>query len=356
MAAIRLADKYCSHIVVPECLSHQDRALWAEFCQATPGLATAFLSFSYVLAASRAFRDVRICVIEREGQAVAFFPFQFRSLGHRLLGFGERVGGELSDYFGLVAAAGVVLSPRRLMQLAGLNALLFTHLDDSQTQYGLTGSQPQTGLRIDLAQGGDAYWSALKRTDKRFFGDTERRERKLVEAHGPLRLVFRHQDPAAELARLIAGKREQYARTGASDALVDERARRFMQFLAESDDPLCRGTLSTLHAGDTWVASHFGLQHRGTLAFWFPVYNPDLQQYSPGRVLLTSIIKQADDLGVSCIDRGVGDSQAKRDFANAEHSFLRGLWHRRNLPATVVRAGLSLQWRLKVRSARCLVK
>jgi len=278
---------------------------------------------------------------------VAFFPFQFRGPGRRLMGLGERVGGELSDYFGMVAAADVVLTPHRLMELAGLNALFFTHLDESQARFGLTGTQPQTGLRIDMAGGGGAYWAELKRSDKRFVADTERRERKLIEAHGPLRLTFHHDDPGTELDRLIARKREQYGRTGADDALVDPGTRRFLHLLAQGDDPLCRGIMSTLYAGDTWVASHFGLMHGGTLHFWFPVYNPELQQFSPGRVLLTAIIRQADGLGLKRIDRGVGDSPAKRDFANAEHSFTRGLWQRRNLPAMLIRAGLSLKWRWK---------
>ena len=317
------------------------------FCAASPDLASAFLSFPYVRAASQVFLDVRICVIQRGDQSVGFFPYQFPTPWHRLMGFGERVGGELSDAFGLVAASGVHLSPGQLLGLAGLNALLFTHLDESQTEFGLTGEQPQTGLRIVMAQGSQAYWSQLKATDKRFVADTERRERKLVDCHGPLRLTFRHGAPLVELDRLIADKRLQYARTGAADPLGHGRTRHFLQILAQGDDPLCRGVVSILHAGDTWVASHFGLMHRGTLHFWFPVYNPELQPFSPGRVLVTAIIKQADSLGIDCIDRGVGDSPAKRDFANFEHRFLRGLWHRSNLSASLIRAGLSLQWRLK---------
>ena len=342
-----MTDIYSSHIVHPDQLSASDRGRWDDFCLEDHDLSKAFLSLSYVLAASRIFRDVRVCVIKRSGQVVAFFPFQFRSLGHRLLGYGERIGGELSDYFGLVAAVDVVLSPLQLVRLAGLNALLFTHLDESQSRYGLTGSNPQTGLLINLDKGGDAYWSEIKQADKRFFNDTERRVRKLVETHGPLHLVYHHENPVVELDRLIDLKRQQYARTGADDVLKDGRIRQFLGLLAQSEDPLCRGVVSTLYAGDTWVASHFGLQHRSVLHFWFPVYNLELQNYSPGRVLITEIIKQADALGITRIDRGVGDSQAKRDFANGEHTFLRGLWQQPNASALVIRVGLFLQWRME---------
>lgn len=347
MTGISLPGYFYSNTHTPDEISPQDRALWAEFCAASPELSSAFLTFAYVQAAAREFGDIRICVIKRADRTVAFLPYQFHGTGQRLLGFGQRVGGELNDSFGVVADADFTVSPLRLMRLAGLNALLFTHLDQSQSHYGLTGSQPETGLRILMEQGSQAYWDELRRTDKRFVADTERRERRLIDAHGALRLTFRHENPDAELTRLIARKREQYARTDVADCLADQRTQRFLRRLAAGDDPLCQGIMSTLHAGDTWVASHFGLMHRGTLHFWFPVYNPDLQPYSPGRILVTAIIRQADSLGLRCIDRGVGDSPAKRDFANAEHTFTRGLWHRRNIPAALIRAGLSLQWRLK---------
>lgn len=342
-----MSEYFYSHTYAPDDISPQDRTLWAEFCAASPDLSSAFLSFAFVQAAARELGDIRVCVIKRADRTVAFLPYQFHGAGQRLLGFGERVGGELNDSFGVIADGEFMISPSLLMRLAGLNALLFTHLDHSQFRYGLDGVQPETGLRILMERGSQAYWDELRRSDKRFVADTERRERRLIDAHGALRLTFRHENPDAELTRLIARKREQYARTGVMDGLAHERTQRFLRRLAAANDPLCQGIMSTLHAGDTWVASHFGLMHRGTLHFWFPVYNPDLQPYSPGRILMTAIIRQADHLGLRCIDRGAGDSPAKRDFANGEHTFTRGLWHRSNLQAALIRAGLSVQWRLK---------
>lgn len=321
--------------------------MWAEFCASSADLSSAFLSFPYTRIAAQVFSGVRVCCIGQDDHTLAFLPYQFSRPIHRLLGLGERVGGEMNDCFGLIAGTECALSPRRLLRLARLNALLFTHLDQGQSRFGLTGSQPQIGLRIDLRAGSTAYWDALKRGDKRFVADSERRERKLIETHGALRLTFHHPDPETELTRLIAAKRAQYARTGATDCLDDAKSRRFLHLLAASDDPLCRGVMTTLHAGETWVASHFGLMHGGTLHFWFPAYNPDLHAFSPGRVLLMALIKQADGLGLRCIDRGTGDSQAKRDFANADHIFTRGLWSRRTAGAALIQAGLSLQWRLK---------
>jgi len=73
------------------------------------------------------------------------------------------------------------------------------------------------------------------------------------------------------------------------------------------------------------VASHFGLQCGPLLHYWFPVYDNRFSAYSPGRILYRHILLAAQAHGIECIDRGEGDSPAKRDFANEEHLFLKGL-------------------------------
>ncbi|MCW2240903.1 GNAT family N-acetyltransferase [Azospirillum canadense] len=336
-----------AHVVSPADLTPSEVARWNELCVANPLLASPFLTFAYARVCAEVFHAVRVCVLTRGNEALGFFPFQFRSPTHRLLGLAERLGGELSDYFGLLAAPQLVLTASELLRSCRLNALFFTHLDEAQAVHGLQGEQPETGLRIRMPAGGEPYWEELRRSDKRFVNDTERRERKLVAANGELRFVFRHATPLPHLEFLLARKREQYERTNAKDSLATPSARKLLAQLAQSDDALCRGVVSTLHAGDTWVASHFGLMCGGTLHYWFPVYNPELQSFSPGRLLLKSIIQMAPDLGITLIDRGAGDTQAKRDFANECHTFTRGLWTRATPQATAFQVALAAGWRLE---------
>lgn len=336
-----------ARVVSVQSLSAGELELWDSLQAAYPDLANAFLSHPYVTAASTIFPGVRVCVIERRGRPIGYFPFQYRRPWHRLLGWGERIGGELSDYFGVVAPPDIGLTPARLLSLAGLTTLPFTHLPkDSQGLRGLFGERPEPGLRISFPAGGATYWAQLRQRDKRFVADTERRERKLAEAKGELRFVHRHEDPLPRLQHLVAAKRAQYGRTGVGDPLADPKAVRLLETLACTVHPSCQGILSTLMAGDHWVASHFGLMHGKTLHYWFPVYNPEFQSFSPGRLLLKAIIHSSDKAGITLIDRGAGDTPAKRDFANVEHQFTRGLWSTPSARALVGRVGLAVKWRL----------
>jgi CelD/BcsL family acetyltransferase involved in cellulose biosynthesis len=251
----------------------------------------------------------------------------------------------MSDYFGIVAEPDLTLRGKELLRLASLTHLSFTHLDETQLQHGLEGESPEPGLRIHFPEGGAAYWQELRRSDKKLGEDTLRRERQLISQVGPIRFQLQETDWQAPLEHLIERKRDQYRRTGATDSLATPWKQQLIRSLAAQTEAACGGMLSTLYAGETWVASHFGLRCGDLLHYWFPVYNSDLHRFAPGRLLLKQVLEGSTSVGLRQIDRGSGDSPAKRDFANLRHSYYRGAWFRPGLRSTACRAALSLQWR-----------
>jgi CelD/BcsL family acetyltransferase involved in cellulose biosynthesis len=161
-----------------------------------------------------------------------------------------------------------------------------------------------------------------------------------------LRFVFSENDSDEALRKIIAEKRAQYHRTHVRDVLSAERTRAVLHTLYRTRDAQCSGIVSTLHAGDIWVAAHFGLRSASTLHYWFPVYNPALKSFAPGRILLKQIIHSAQSNGLERIDRGGGDSVAKRDFATSQRFFYSGLWQRPSPAALAHHIGLAIDWRL----------
>jgi CelD/BcsL family acetyltransferase involved in cellulose biosynthesis len=285
-----------------------------------------------------------VCVLERAGNVVGFLPFQFRTRFHAAIGAGERVGEEMTDYFGLVARADLRLTPQELLRLSRLQHLYFSHLEQSQAGHGLTGAQCDTGLRICVDQGPAAYWSSLEARKAKFMADTERRQKKAERDLGPLRLQLG--GTAEDLDTVIARKRQQFNRTGAVDVLEAPWKQQLLHRLLKLSERPCRGVLASLYAGDTWLASHFGIAGVDMLQYWFPVYNSDASQYAPGRLLERFIIDQTPELKVTAIDRGSGDTKSKRELANYSHLFYRGAWFREDVRSLVPRAVYSLSWRL----------
>jgi len=333
-------------VVTPRELGSRERSQWQALCDGDPVLANPFYCVQFSEAVADCGVDVRLCMIERDGRAVGFFPFQFRSALTRWLGAAERVGEEMSDYCGLVAEPDFKIDARSLLHLSQLSSFSFSHLDETQTRHGLLGERPEIGLLSRMEQGGVAYWQEICARDTVLARDTRRRTRGLTEKLGPLRFEFRELNPHAALERLIDAKREQYARTKAPDALAEAWKHKLLHRLADMNEPGFAGVLSTLYAGETWLASHFGIRSRTVLHHWFPVYNADMSRYAPGRLLNQCLVEAADTHSFSVIDFGAGDSTAKRDFANASHNFTRGRWQRPGPRSLGFGLAMSAKWRL----------
>lgn len=337
---------YKARFVSGDSLSASDVSAWRELLQVTAPLGHAFVGPTFVAAAAEAYGRVEACFIENSSGLVAVFPYQFPTAFAAAARAAVRVGEEMSDLFGVIARPDFRCAPRKLLAWANLNYVYFTHLEEAQLNFGLHGEKPEGGLRIHLANGGAAYLEELRRSDPKFSKDTERRLRKAAQEVGESHFCLEEADPAGWLARVMAEKSAQYLRTGKGDWLAPPGRRELLETLSHVREPDCSPIVSTLAFGDTWAAIHFGLKAGRTLHYWFPVYNPALASYAPGRLLLHHIISNADQGGIELIDRGTGESQAKRDFPSERRTFYSGVWSRPGPSSLIYRAYQSVAWRL----------
>jgi CelD/BcsL family acetyltransferase involved in cellulose biosynthesis len=299
---------------------------WRRLCDSDTNDRTAFLSPTFVARVGRVRPEVFVCIIRNGRVPRAFLPFQFRGSVERVLRAAEPVGAEMSDYFGLIAPPDFRICPRQLLRLARLSALTFHHLSDRQLSFGLTGEQPELGHRIVVGPDPASYWMRLSAANKGFVNELRRRERKLARSLGPLRFEFDVSDKREGLAFLIERKRWQYRETRVRDALAEAWKRDLLGVLAYTSELECSGVLSTLHAGETWVASHFGLRCGPTLHYWFPVYNEAVANAGPGHLLVKQIVDHSAAAGISVIDRGAGDQAHKSAYLTETHNYYRGYW------------------------------
>jgi CelD/BcsL family acetyltransferase involved in cellulose biosynthesis len=333
-------------VVAPHQLRVDERALWCELCSA-PGLAHPFYSLAFAECVARVHPHVRVCVLERGQTVEGFLPFQFAGVWERTAGAAEPVGGSMSDCFGVIARPTARFSPAELLAAAGIHAMLFHHLVEDQLSFSLSGEQPRPRHRIVISDDPADYWRRLKAANKSFVAEIERRQRRVVDAFGPLRFEFAVGDPADRLKRLISHKREQYRTTNVPDALAPTWKRALLLELASRGDPECSGILSELHAGNTWVASHFGLRNQHTLHYWFPIYNSALARLAPGHLLVRQIIDEGPAHGIRVIDRGEGDQPHKTAWLTEQSTLYRGLWSRPGLRSLAYRVHLAISWRVK---------
>ena len=330
-----------------EALTAAERNGWAKLLSESTTSRWAFMSPTYAQAVNETLGRVDVVLCWQADELVGVMSLQRATGWLGRLGMREPGGRQMTDYFGLLARPGIQLDWRHLLRKANIPCLYFTHLDESQAAHGLTGDNPRKGLRTRIhSDGGVAHWEWLRTQDKKLVSDTERRERKLMAEHGPIRFEAQSATPEQDLGFLVALKNAQYRRTGHDGgALLDPANARFLSHLLAAVDPDCLPRLSVLRCGGQWVAGHFGLQCGPLLHYWFPVYDNRFSAYSPGRILYRNILLASKEQGIICIDRGEGDTGAKRDFANEEHLFYKGISSRGIVGGGIVNVK-RMQWRM----------
>jgi CelD/BcsL family acetyltransferase involved in cellulose biosynthesis len=330
----------------PAALDQHELAAWRDAQAETPHLRRAFFTPGFARACGEAWPGARVAVFREGGEIAAFFPFQFAGAVERQVGLAERIGGSMSDHAGLVARPGFRITSDVLLREAGIGAMFVDHLTEGQETFGLVADDVRLGHVIDLAAGPDAYFAALADTNKGFLADTERRMRRLEREYGTATFSFTCEPEWDDVQALIDAKRAQYARTGVADSFADPAKLDLIRALVTAADPDCKAVLTMLTAGGHVLARHLGLLHAGHLSYWFPVYDPEAQKVSPGRMLLWETIRAAGRHGIIWIDRGEGDNQAKQDFSTGIQHFGRARWRASGVRGLAADLFQRARWRL----------
>lgn len=297
-------------------LGPPEQARWRTLQQANPSLASPYFSWQFTRAAAVARPELRVAVLEQDHQVVGFFPYQ------QWMGTGLPAGGRLSDHHGVVAAPGTQWDWSELLKGCRLSFWQFDHLAAWQRPPVPVSCASSPGL--DLSRGYPAWLRRKLDQGSSSLASLPRKLRKLEREVGPVRFELRSRDAAAfdEVIRL---KSEQCRRTGQLDFFAWEWTQALVRRVRDTDDPDFGGCLSTLHAGDTLVAAHFGMHTPEVLHWWFPVYSQAHSPYSPGSLLLLEVARAAAAQGHALLDLGKGDERYKLSFADRNWPLLEGI-------------------------------
>jgi len=339
-------------VVRPSELGPTERELWLRLQSRSPALQRAFLTPTFAIACERAYERAFVAVLHDRGAIRGFFPFQFRTAWHQRLRLAERIGGDMSDAAGVIALDTQISAPL-LLRLAGVSSLHMTHLVAGQGQLGLRADWSRLGYITELREGPDAYFDALFSRDRILVRDTERRRRKAESSLGALRFARLDRIPRDMIRELIEQKRQQYHRTAMPDVFATHANIRLIEVMNDMPAPDCRLVMSRLEAGGRILAQHIGPQYHDVLSHWFPVYDPQARNLSPGRLLLWEMIRDSAEAGICLIDFGEGDTLYKREFATGSTLYGRADWSLGDARAVVARVYQGLAWRLTAVGVAC---
>jgi CelD/BcsL family acetyltransferase involved in cellulose biosynthesis len=265
---------------------------WARIICENPSFDNPLFAPEYTLAVSSVIPNIHVTVQQDSDTCLAFLPFMMTKFGIAKKLF-------LADYDGLIHSKELDLNIPRFLKQCGLRAWDFKFL--RAPYISIPHGKVQEYSVINLEEGFDAYVEARQRAGSKQIKESRASERKLIREMGSIRF-----EPSVIsdklLSKLLDWKTSKYGRSHRSRDQVAATLSRLM----ESRSTGCQGVLSALYAGDAVVALHFGLRSQTTWQYWFPAFNPEFEDYSPGIMLLLKMLECAPKLGIKSFDLGVG--------------------------------------------------
>jgi CelD/BcsL family acetyltransferase involved in cellulose biosynthesis len=311
-------------VVRPAELGSAEITRWRSFQDQTDLLANPFLSPDFAIAVGRHRPGARVAVLADGPDITGFLPFERRGLG-----LGTPIAAGLTDLQGLVHAPGADWDPRALLKACGVSAWQFDHLVAGQQPFERYQHAQTASPVIDLTQGYDTYYKALKSRSSKFVSTIGRKGRKLDREVGSLRFVLDSRD-VTDMHTLMAWKSDQYQRTGRLDRFTQPWIVQLLEDLLETRNEHFSGLLSMLYAGDVPVAAHFGVRFGQTLSYWFPAYSTRFNSYSPGLLHTMRLVEGAAADGIGLIDLGKGYKRYKEELKTYDFTVAEGIVTRRS--------------------------
>jgi CelD/BcsL family acetyltransferase involved in cellulose biosynthesis len=303
-------------VVRPDELGPGDVEVWRRFQSEDPHLASPFLAPEFAQAVGRARGDARVAVIE-DGGVAGYFAFQVEA------GRGVPIGATICDAQALVCRGDWCWDARSLVDSCGLEMWQFDHLVVDQEPFQPFHTVRHSSPVIDLSTGHDGFLASVRAKSKDVLAQVARRRRKLGREVGPVTTSW-DSTSADGFEALIRWKSTQYQRTGTWDRFERGWIRDVLTELLGRKEVGCSGLMATTYAGDRLAAVHLGLLGRSGLSWWFPAYDPELGQYSPGLVQLLDLAAQAGEHGVRTIDLGRGEHSYKLRVATGSYELAEG--------------------------------
>ena len=291
-----------------------ERELWTRWAgDDRAPCATPFFHPDFAAAVAAHRDDMVVLCLTQDGKPRGFWPMH-RTGANRA----EPLGLRLADYQGPIFEPGFACDLAEVLRQAGLTSYAFNHFVAATPDCQPWLLQLSMSPYADLRDGFAAYSDERRAAGSNYLRQAARKERKLAREIGPVRFVWRDEDPRA-LASMFAWKSQQRERSGTFDVLEYEWVRNVLTKLVRTKREGFAGHVASLYAGERLCAVHVGLCDRRTLHYWFPTYDVALARLSPGMILMRHLLQAAAERGLERVDFGRGEERYKSSLANANN-------------------------------------
>jgi CelD/BcsL family acetyltransferase involved in cellulose biosynthesis len=328
------------------------------------GSNTIFLTFEWISTWWKNFgahHRLFIALVRKENEVIGIFPLMItqREFFSQL----AFISNKITDYKDFIIdaeqdRAHVILSALKALFKAGgwdflvLNGFPEDSINWSAFQLALSGLSSQrsiwreanVGPYIPVEGSWENYWKSLK---KSFRADTSRQLNRLSKEFGNFFLgkEIDANDIDRLIDQIISWNARKYRIVKGQDCVFDEPVtRNFYKDFAKRAFPLGWLSIPVLYLHNQMAGAFLCFQYARKFFHVISAYDECFSKYSPGRILLVHLIRNAFDRELSEFDFLTGQESYKYDFKPRERKlFTVGLFQKG------VKAHLAYQWFFKIR-------
>ena len=305
-------------------LDANDVELWRIWQQSNPALSTPYLCVELFQTMARHNESSRVAVLQEGNQTVGFLPFdrKARRVGHTKC---------------IITSHDFITDANEVMTAADLTVLEYDYLVAGQeAMFRPKDWKHEPAPVFDLSEGWDV-WIERKKKSSSAVKKILQKQRKLARDIGELNFVLRS-NSHADLDLLMDWKAAQFVRTGRVDRFARPWFRAMLHDLIDQESPYFTTYLSTLRAGDRPVGLYVSVGSGNTAAGWFPTYDIELANYSPGMTLMMEHAEAAVAQGITKIEQGRGYADYKELLKDYDDYVIEGRSERPALATYIRRA------------------
>ncbi|MDP6466871.1 MAG: GNAT family N-acetyltransferase [Pirellulaceae bacterium] len=287
-------------------------AAWTDVLRLQPSLDSPFFTpeFTQVVASVR--KDVEVALLYDDGRLAGFFPFQ-----RTRMNVAVPVGAGFSEFHGVIASPDLRWSAPELLRGCGLLAWKYDHVPVSQEPFARFHQRVGNSPFMNLTDGFGAYCAERQRSGSSVVRKTARKLRKLQRKVGQVCFEL-HDGGQRGLEKLIEWKSAQHARTGVIDVFRRGWVTDLLRRVHCHQDTDFSGVMSVLSVGGQPIAVHLGMR-TGTVAhMWYPAFDTDFGEYSPGMILFLEMARELAKQGVVRIDLGPTPQRYKQSLRSGD--------------------------------------
>ena len=300
-----------------------------------------FYQYDFTLLVSRCDLIVDVILGLLNNEIVFILPVQYKNGFNYLIGYSEKIAAHLADYSGgivdITQNLNITMLPIQYTILDHMPELSINPFSDQVSSYQELSSQ------IIL----ETTWQKMaSKIDNEFLNEIHLNQANLEKNFGSIQFKFQNEN-IENLECLLFAINEECIERKVISPFKDKWTVLLLRQLFLADKKEVKPIMSTLFAGNRWIASMFGIEANGVLHYWFYKSNPSAELYSPLNVLICQVIKASVKNNLACIDLGFGQKQFKEKLCSQFIPLYKMEFVNNSINARAIKLVNSFLWKLK---------